>query len=166
MSDSAKFDLNSTAVQTHLQIYQSILARMANNSSTVKTWCVTVVSAILVLLIERQAESALPLAMIPLALFFVLDIYYLSLEKRFRYSYNCFVEDLHRCDSEKSLKLFEVSPDRRKLRYIKESSLSFSIWPFYLLIAVGICVSVAFVDSLTVVGPEGIAMFALQEFLG
>lgn len=166
MSDSSRYDLNSTAVQTHLQLYQNILARMANNSSSVKTWCVTVVSAILVLLIEREEESALALAMIPVSLFFVLDVYYLSLEKRFRWSYDHFVKDLHCEGGSNEIKLFEIVSDKRKIKPLKESICSFSIWPFYLIIAVGICISVTFVDSLTVVEMDGIGMLALQGFLG
>ncbi len=165
MSDSSRYDLNSTAVQTHLQLYQNILARMANNSSSVKTWCVTVVSAILVLLIEREEECALALAMIPVSLFFVLDVYYLSLEKRFRWSYDHFVRSLH-CEGENSeIKLFEVVPDQQKLKPIKESICSFSIWPFYFLIFVGICFSIAFIDTLSLIESDGIAALALPLVL-
>lgn len=166
MKNNSRVDINSTAVQTHLQLYQNILARMANNSSSVKTWCVTVVSAILVLLIDREEESALPLAMIPVSLFFVLDVYYLSLEKRFRWSYNHFVKNLHRENGNSEIKLFEIVSDKQKIKSIKESICSFSIWPFYLLIVVGIWISVVFVDSLTFVETDGVAMLVLQGLLG
>ncbi|MEX1214256.1 hypothetical protein [Saccharospirillum sp.] len=139
MPDSSEYDLNSTAVQTHLQIYQNILARMANNSSSVKTWCVTVVSAILVLLIEREEPSALPLAAVPVVLFFVLDVYYLSLEKRFRCSYNQFVKELHGGNEGAGVRMFEVLPDSRVVSSIFGSVFSISVLPFYALIFIIFC---------------------------
>jgi len=166
MSNSGGYDLNSTAVQTHLQIYQNILARMANNSSSVKTWCVTVVSAILVLLIEREEKSGLALAAVPVVLFFVLDVYYLSLEKRFRCSYNQFVEDLHSNDVNRSVKLFEIVPDQKILKYIVQSCLSFSILPFYLLISLGIGVSSSFIDAFSLIEPRSVIALTSAGLFG
>lgn len=136
MSDAGGYDLNSIAVQTHLQIYQNILARMASNSSSAKTWCVTVVTAILVLLIERKDQYALPIAAIPIILFSILDVYYLSLEKRFRRSYSKFVEVLHSGKDQAGVRVFEVLPDSNVARYVFDSVFSVSVFPFYGLIFV------------------------------
>jgi hypothetical protein len=115
---------------------------MANNSSSVKTWCVTVVSAILVLLIEREDQSALPLAALPVVLFFVLDVYYLSLEKRFRCSYNRFVESLHSAADDSAVRIFEVKPEPQFFGAVLRSIFSISVAPFYFLIFV-ICFALA-----------------------
>ena len=93
-----KYDLNSSSVQTHLQMYQAVIARMASNSSSVKTWCVTLVAALLVLFSDAKLESNVYIVFVPVVLFFILDVYYLALEKRFRAAYNNFVERLHQQD--------------------------------------------------------------------
>ncbi|SOB74597.1 hypothetical protein SAMN04488490_0084 [Marinobacter sp. LV10R510-11A] len=136
MLDPERYNLNSTAVQVHLQIYQSIIARMANNSSAVKTWCVTVVSAMLVLLLERGKQDTLLASTVPVILFFVLDVYYLSLEKGFRSSYNEFVQALHCGNTCPSVNIFEVKMSSRRFSCIFKTATSFSVWPFYILILV------------------------------
>jgi hypothetical protein len=136
MFDPERYDLNSTAVQVHLQIYQAIIARMANNSSAVKTWCVTVVSAMLVLLLERGKQDVLLVSTVPVILFFVLDVYYLSLEKGFRRSYNEFVQAFHRRNACPCVDIFEVKPSLLGFSCIFKTATSFSVWPFYLLVLV------------------------------
>lgn len=44
---------NSQAIQTHLEITQSVIQRMAVNSASCKTWCITLVSAILVIVADK-----------------------------------------------------------------------------------------------------------------
>jgi hypothetical protein len=89
------FKENSQAVQAHLEITQSIIQRMASNSSSCKAWCITLVSAILVVIADKAKPQYTIIAAIPTFLFLILDAYYLALEKRFRNSYNSFIEKLH-----------------------------------------------------------------------
>lgn len=133
MHDKEELGLNSNAVQTHLQMYQSIIARMASNSSAVKTWCVTLVAALLVLVSERDSEISIFITFIPIALFFILDTYYLSMEKRFRSAYNDFVRSLHNSHETTRNSIFEIKADPRICCYVIESITSISIFPFYAL---------------------------------
>lgn len=55
---------DSPSVQTHLNIMQGVIQRMAENSRACKFWCVTIVSATLVL-VARQAAVAIPDAPAP-----------------------------------------------------------------------------------------------------
>ena len=95
MTEQTRLDHESSAVQKHLQIMQGAITRMAENSRSCKVWCVTLVSAILVLVARTgEADHAL-IALAPTALFYVMDAYYLSLERGFRRSYGSFVRKIH-----------------------------------------------------------------------
>jgi len=87
MDEQSQFKENSQAVQSHLTILQSVIQRMAANSSSSKAWCVTLVSAILVIVADKGKPQYAWLALIPTILFLVLDAYYLSLERGFRNAY-------------------------------------------------------------------------------
>ena len=102
MSNNGNLDVESSAVHKHLEIMQGMIQRLAENSRSCKVWCVTLVSAILVLVARTgDAEHAL-IALAPTALFYVLDAYYLALERRFRNSYNGFVGKVHSGETEAS----------------------------------------------------------------
>ena len=130
MPDDGQFRENSQAVQAHLSITQSVIQRMASNSSSCKAWCITLVSAILVVIADKGNQQYALIAVIPTVLFLFLDAYYLALERMFRQSYNNFIDKLHRgevtaCD------LYVVVPSGSLRRAMFSSIASFSIWPFY-----------------------------------
>ena len=94
MTEESHLDHESSAVQKHLEIMQGVIQRMAENSRSCKAWCVTLVAAILVLVARTgEADHAL-IALAPTVLFYVLDAYYLSLERGFRRSYGSFVRKI------------------------------------------------------------------------
>ena len=135
---------NSPAVQAHLSILQSVIQRMASNSASCKSWCITIVSAVLVIVADKGKYQFAAIALIPLFLFLGLDTYYLALEIMFRDSYNTFIEKLHRKTLTVS-DLYAVSP-QGKFRYVLPKSFkSFSVWPFYLVLLVMICIAAFYV---------------------
>jgi hypothetical protein len=72
---------------------QAIISRMADNSFKLKGWCLTLVSAFLGLALKTDAGAAPTsqiafFAPLPIVVFWLLDAYYLALEKGFRYVYN------------------------------------------------------------------------------
>ncbi len=121
---------NSQAVQSHLGITQSVIQRMASNSASCKAWCITLVSAILVIVADKGKPEYALIAIIPNVLFLVLDTYYLALERMFRHSYNNFIDKLHGGEIVAS-DLYAVSPSGSLLKTFFASLSSFSIWPFY-----------------------------------
>jgi hypothetical protein len=130
MTEHPQFKENSQAVQSHLTILQSVIQRMATNSSSSKAWCVTLVSAILVIVADKGKPQYAWLALIPTTLFLVLDAYYLGLERGFRNAYGTFIKKLH----EQALRpedLFVVEPKGGTLGLFFRSLLSISVWPFY-----------------------------------
>lgn len=125
-----EFKENSQAVQSHLAILQSVIQRMATNSASSKAWCITLVSAILVIVADKGKPQYAWIALIPTILFLVLDAYYLSLERGFRNAYNAFIQKLH-AQALQTEDLFVVTPKGGAIRLFFKSLLSFSVWPFY-----------------------------------
>jgi hypothetical protein len=130
MEDSEEFRENSQAVQSHLAIMQSVIQRMAANSTSAKTWCITLVSAILVIVADKQRPQYIWLSLVPAMLFFGLDAYYLALERGFRCSYNAFIKKLH-SNTLKVDDLFVVEPKGALAAHLVSAFRSLSIWPFY-----------------------------------
>jgi hypothetical protein len=130
----------STAVQLHLNIMQSVIQRMASNSANCKAWCITLVSAILVVVADKGIARYAIFAAIPTFLFFLLDAYYLALERCFRRSYNLFVGKVH-AGSVASIDFYVVRPIGSLRSEYLTAIGSFSIWLFYAALAAMILVA-------------------------
>lgn len=124
----------SSAVQTHLTIMQGVIQRMAENSRSCKVWCVTLVSATLVLVARIENPQHAFIALVPALLLLVLDTYYLAKERGYRSAYNEFVSKLHSGKLALS-DTFVVEPSETTLKQDLESIFSISILPFYLTLA-------------------------------
>ena len=135
MKPERRIDSDSASIQVHLTIMQDVIQRMAANSSSAKTWCVTLVSAVLVIVADKGKPQYAWIAMLPTIVFAALDIYYLALEKGFRKSYNIFIDKLHASSLEAS-DLYAVQLSGNFVRLLFEAVQSFSIWGFYLSMAV------------------------------
>lgn len=133
-------DPASPSIQTHLSILQNVIQRMAVNSSSSKAWCITLVSAVLVIVADKGKPEYAYIAMLPTLVFAALDAYYLALEKAFRNSYNDFITKLH-CKNLTETDLYSVAPKGNLSHLQWESIKSFSVWGFYLSLAVLIFVT-------------------------
>lgn len=124
----------SAAVQTYINNLQAVINRMAANSASVKTWCITLISAVIVFAADKNHPDAVWIAAVPLALCLLLDSYYLGLERAFRKLYNDFVGKLNSGKAE-TKDLFLLTPiGYNFFNFTGKGILSFSIWPFYGLI--------------------------------
>ena len=123
----------SSAVQAHLSILQGVIQRMADNSRSCKVWCVTLVSAILVLVARTGEPRHALLALAPVALFLLLDAYYLAQERAFRKSYEAFVAKLHKGSLE-PVDLYAVKPIGMGVCLVGACLGSFSVWLFYVVL--------------------------------
>ena len=135
-----QIDGESASIQTHLSILQNVIQRMASNSSACKAWCVTLVSAILVIVADKGKPDYAFIAMLPTFVFTALDAYYLALEKAFRNSYNDFISKLHN-KSLTETDLYSVLPKGKMSHLQWESLKSFSVWGFYLSLVVLILIT-------------------------
>jgi len=109
---------------------------MAANSASSKTWCVTLVSAILVLTVDKSSSNYIWITIFPILLFLILDAFYLGLERRFRTLYDDFVRKLH-LGSATISDVYLMDPGtgiKIALPSTAKALFSFSVWPFYVMV--------------------------------
>lgn len=126
-------DRESTSVQTHLTILQNVIQRMASDSNACKFWCLTLVSAILVIVGQEGKTDCIPIAFLPAASLLILNIYYHAQELRFRSYYDEFVASIHSGKIDQSM-IFSINIPTSIWGKIAPSFRSFSILPFYAVI--------------------------------
>lgn len=111
----------------HLEFIQGVITRMNANSFSMKGWMITVMAAFLAMFAAGQDRNELFLvvAVIPTLLFWLLDTYYLQLEKKYRILFNDVKSDAKTG--------FDMDASRYEVSYW---ALLFSKteWPLYLII--------------------------------
>ena len=115
----------------HLEFIQNVITRMNTNSFQIKGWAITIVAATLALYASTKNECFILVGVFPSIIFWFLDAYYLTQERKFRGLYN----DVAGV-SEKpfDLKPFAMRPDLYvggKYHYCKVF-WSTTIWKLYL----------------------------------
>ena len=72
----------------HLEFLQNIITRMNTNSFQIKTFTITIVSALLAVFASVKNEFFIFMCIFSVLLFWFLDSYYLQQERKFRGVYN------------------------------------------------------------------------------
>lgn len=72
----------------HLEFIQAVINRMANHSFLIKGWTITLVVALFTLSSSSSDRNYIMIAFLSVIVFWILDSYYLSRERRFRYLYD------------------------------------------------------------------------------
>lgn len=124
----------SSAVQTHVSMLQGIISRVANNSANCKTWAITIIAAMLVLIVSKNISFKNAwICYIPVYLFFFLDCYYLGLERIFIKKQTEFLDKIANGTSyENDLYAIKGMPKFWIQLWITiKGALSFSTLPFY-----------------------------------
>jgi len=119
----------------HLEFIQNVITRMNTNSFQIKGWAITIVAATLALYASTKNECFILVGVLPTLIFWFLDAYYLTQERKFRGLYN----DVAGV-SEKpfDLKPFAMRPDLYvggKYRYCAVF-WSTTIWKLYLAVII------------------------------
>ncbi|MET3973178.1 hypothetical protein [Bradyrhizobium sp. S3.9.1] len=126
---SPLFPADNPAVTTHINVVQGIINRLANNSSTCKTWCVALVGAFLSLAGATHNPTIAGSVLVPIVVFGFVDAMYLAQEKAYRDLYERIVAAVQ-SDSYKLRSVFEARADRT-LRHVWWALASWSVWPIY-----------------------------------
>lgn len=71
---------------THLNLIQSVISRMANNSFLLKGWCITLIAALIALGIGKDIQMWI-VCLLPLFGFWYLDAFFLKTERAYRSLY-------------------------------------------------------------------------------
>lgn len=134
---------DKTDALKYIDILQACITRMANNSEKCKTWCITIVAALIALSLNGAQGGYRYLIFIPIASLWFLDAFYLYLEREFRFIYNKYLE----------LYNGEIIPDSTykidpsvfaQFRWGKicKQARSISIFPFYGFLAIALLIAI------------------------
>lgn len=112
----------------HLEFIQNIITRMNTNSFQIKGMAVAIVSALLAIFASEKNPDFILITIFPLMLFWFLDAYYLTQERKFRGLYNDLLKK-----NEHNLNVFEMRPDLYSGGKYSFWSVFFSktIWAIY-----------------------------------
>ncbi|GAA9861581.1 hypothetical protein FIM58_07580 [Helicobacter pylori] len=120
-----------------LKILQGVINRMAQNSLECKKWTLALAVGVLSLKIEMISHLyGLCVLGVLLACFYLLDAYYLMLERLFREQNQWLIKNRLKTDE----RLFEVFPAHQTCRFALYlcTMLSFSLFPYW---ALGLCLA-------------------------
>lgn len=68
----------------HLEMIQNVIIRMASNSSSLKSWAITLVVGILTFSNKDADKLYSIIVFVPIIVFWIIDTYYLQLERKYR----------------------------------------------------------------------------------
>ena len=131
--------LENSAVQAHISMHQDIINRMAGNSANCKNWTITLVAAMLVLLVDKKMQIPNAwICLIPIVLFYLLDCYYLGLERMCIASQNEFLEKVKNGNDyiDSLYKMEAIKDNCEQLCNTIKAMVSLSTIPFYLIVAI------------------------------
>ncbi len=133
-TDKNKF---SEEQRHYIELLQDVINRMAGNSANCKTWLLTIVAAVITFTATKDLPKVVLLMLMGIdVLFYLLDVFYLYLERKFRLIERKFVagQTPNKITMEDLLYSFgvkeEVSCCEKVSNYFK-AVISFSTWPFY-----------------------------------
>jgi hypothetical protein len=86
------YPADNPAATKHIDVLQGIINRLANNSASCKTWCLTLTGALLSLAGATKVPELVFLAIAPLVVFRYLDSRYLAQERAYRGKYNAIIK--------------------------------------------------------------------------
>lgn len=108
----------------HLEFIQNVIIRMNTNSFQIKSWFISIVSAFLAIFASTKESYFLLAAVFPCLIFWFLDAYYLSQERKFRGLYN----DVAGLSDADNIKTFSMKTDL----YNKDTNKKYSFWNAFL----------------------------------
>lgn len=139
-------DVFSDSDRHYISLLQENINRIAGNSANCKTWLVTLVAAIMALqLTSVELRNILWVALGLIVLFYLLDSYYLGLERKFIALEEAFVKaakDKQEGEITNSIYSFNIKSVNDKHASMCSALVSPSTYPFYLtlfLIVLAVC---------------------------
>jgi hypothetical protein len=120
----------------HLKLIQAVVARMAGNSTQLKTWGVTIVAALAALATKEAERAFIYVGFIPILAFGILDAYYLAFEQQFRDLYDL----VRRGNAEVEPFGMTLPPGTTKAT-VFDTLLSRSVWVFWGALAAAVWIA-------------------------
>lgn len=121
----------------HLEMLQAVIARMANEAAVVRGWALTVVAAFYGFAAKSLNWRVAAVGLLPVALFWWLNVYYLWSEQKYRCLYR------RAADPASAVSLFSMDASKEDAP-ISKAFGSPVVWPFYtVMVVVGVILIVA-----------------------
>ena len=127
---SSYWPADNPATMAHVNLLQGIINRLANNSTSCKTWCLALVSALIGLAGANKSLGIASYALFPVLLFGCLDAMYLAQERAYRQLYRKVVDKI-RAGKYVLADAFETDA-RFGLSGFFRALLSWAVFPIYL----------------------------------
>jgi hypothetical protein len=121
----------------HLEMLQSLITRMAGYGASFKSYCITVVTAVIGFSFTLHRPGVAALALLPVLAFGVADAQYLRVERRFRDVFN-----LVRKEGWDQMPTFDIDLYSAPAQSLLSAITSWSIVWFYAPLAVGVLIAV------------------------
>ena len=121
----------------HLEMLQSLVTRMATYGASLKSYCITVTTAVIGFAFTLHRPAVAALALLPVIAFGIADAQYLRVERRFRQLF-----DLARKESWDAMPSFDISLQSAPAQSFLSAATSWSIVWFYVPLAVGVLIAV------------------------
>jgi len=124
----------------YLEMIQAVISRMAQNCFLLKGWAITLIVGIFALSANNAGLIIYLLVYVPIILFWVMDSYYLQLERRYKVLY----ERAAKIDADSvDFNLTPPKPDMRAKTLYPQSLFSRTEMGFYLPLAVMVALVIA-----------------------
>ncbi len=123
--------------QKHLEFIQNTITRMSNNLFYLRGWTITLITALFAVLIKENNNQLIYIVYLPVAIFWMLDGYFLSQERLFRALYN-YVRLLNKKDIDFSMDTSPYYNDYRNTWFF--STFSPTLLIFYLPIIMSLLI--------------------------
>lgn len=130
-----------------LEMIQNLIMRMATNSFMLKGWAVTLVAGTFALSNKESNNLFFLISYIPIILFWLLDSYYLQLERKYRSLYN---NTLEKSDNEIDFKITLLPSNAEDKTCLYQSVFSCTEFGFYLPMALLIAIIIILASIYTV----------------
>lgn len=121
---------DNPAVTAHITLIQDIITRLANCSAACKTWCLTLVAALVSLAGATHIPGIITFALVPIVIFGFLDTMYLAQETAYRRLHKTIINLIH-VDGYSLENAFKASAPIES-QDIRSVLKSWSIFPVYL----------------------------------
>lgn len=123
-------------VRHYINLIQDNINRMAANSANCKTWLITLITADLIFSRGTLLHN-MWILLFPTMLFFLIDCYYLGLERRFIRVETEFLKKLKECeDVSEFLYSFNIHQFGSNAKWTFEAMKSWSTTPFYITVII------------------------------
>lgn len=139
---------NQSSIDNYFTIIQNVITRMAQNGFLLKAWTVTIVSGISILTFSFINIIILSILLIIIILFWILDSYYLRLERLYRKLYENNVYLFTDTAQRSSIRLYDTDYEKYNTEIKKTYLIIFTKTEVLFYLPFAIAISILLILSL------------------